>query len=183
MRRLLLTAALLLTATVHAQSLDDVVSKVMKEYGGQAAWEKVTTLRESGTVVPVMRKGDGKMTRFWQKPDKLRIEIVYPTDKEVRIVDGDHGTRNDKEVTSGAFDAMKLQAARLALPYLLVEKRASLHALGTKNDIRSIEIPLSASLTLTVTIDQKTSHILRSAGKAGELEFIRCRAAGRPCRR
>lgn len=172
MRKLILPAALLLAASVHAQSLDDVVSKVMKEYGGPAAWEKVTTLRESGTVVPVMRKGDGKMTRFWQKPDKLRIEIVYPTDKEVRVVDGDHGTRNDKEVTGGSLDAMKLQAARLALPYLLVEKRTSLKDLGTKDDVRSIEIPLSAALTLTVTIDQKTSHILRSAGKAGELEFI-----------
>lgn len=172
MRKLTVLAALLFAATAHAQSLDDVVSKVMKEYGGQAAWEKVTSLRESGTVVPVMRKGDGKMTRFWQKPDKLRIEIVYPTDKEVRVVDGDHGTRNDKEVTGGSLDAMKLQAARLALPYLLVEKRAALHDLGTKDDVRTIEIPLSASLTLTLSIDTKTSHILRSSGKASGLEFI-----------
>ncbi|MGH9421583.1 MAG: hypothetical protein ACRD3J_16520 [Thermoanaerobaculia bacterium] len=172
MRKLTLLAALLLAASVHAQSLDDVVSKVMKEYGGQAAWETVASLRESGTVVPVMRKGDGKMTRFWQKPDKLRIEIVYPTGKEVRVVDGDHGTRNDKEVTGGSLDAMKLQAARLALPYLLVEKRASLKDLGTKDDVRSIEIPLSASLALTVSIDTKTSHLLRSSGKASGLEFI-----------
>jgi hypothetical protein len=172
MRKLIVLAALLVTANVHAQSLDDVVSKVMKEYGGQAAWQKVTSLRESGTVVPVMRKGDGKMTRVWQKPDKLRIEIVYPTDSEVRVVDGDHGTRNDKEVTGGSLDAMKLQAARLALPSLLVEKRASLKDLGTKDDVRSIEIPLSASLTLTVSIDTKTSHILRSSGKASGLEFI-----------
>ena len=172
MRKLVVLAALLLAANVHAQSLDDVVSKVMKEYGGEAAWQKVTSLRESGTVVPVMRKGDGKMTRFWQKPDKLRIEIVYPTDKEVRVVDGDHGTRNDKEVTGGSLDAMKLQAARLALPFLLVEKRASLKDLGSKDDVRSIEIPLSASLTLTLRVDTKTSHILRSSGKASGLEFI-----------
>lgn len=37
MRKLAILAALLLAATAHAQSLDDVVSKVMKEYGGQAA--------------------------------------------------------------------------------------------------------------------------------------------------
>jgi hypothetical protein len=67
---------------------------------------------------------------------------------------------------------MKLQAARLALPYLLVEKRASLKDLGTKDDVRSIEIPLSASLTLTLSIDTTTSHILRSSGKASGLEFI-----------
>lgn len=172
MRKLAFLAALLLAANAHAQSLDDVVSKVMKEYGGPTAWQKVTSLHESGTVVPVMRKGDGKMTRFWQKPDKLRIEIVYPTEREVRIVDGDHGTRNDKEVTGASLDAMKLQAARLALPYLLVEKRASLHDLGIRDDIHSIEIPLSASLNLTVNIDPKTWHIVRSSGKASGLEFV-----------
>ena len=74
----------------------------------------------------------------------------YPTDTEVRVVDGDHGTRNDKEVTGGSLDAMKLQAARLALPLLLVEKRASLKDLGTKDGIRAIEIPLPGALTLTV---------------------------------
>jgi opacity protein-like surface antigen len=172
MRKLAIATALLFAATAHAQSLDDVVANVMKEYGGEAAWQKVTTLRESGTVVPMMRKGDGKVIRFWQKPDKLRFDVTYPTEREVRVVDGDHGTRNDKEVTGGSLDAMKLQAARLALPLLLVEKRASLHDLGTKDGIRTIEIPLSGSLTLTVTVDTKTSHILRSAGKAGELEFV-----------
>jgi outer membrane lipoprotein-sorting protein len=172
MRKLSILAALLLAAAAHAQSLDDVVSNVMKEYGGQSAWQKVTSLRESGTVVPMMRKGDGKVTRFWQKPDKLRFDVTYPTEREVRIVDGDHGTRNDKEVTGGSLDAMKLQAARLALPLLLVEKRASLHDLDTKDGVRTIEIPLSASLTLTVTIDTKTSHILRSTGKASGLEFV-----------
>jgi hypothetical protein len=172
MRKLTLLAALLVAANLHAQSLDDVVSKVMKEYGGQPAWQKVTSLRESGTVVPMMRKGDGKMTRLWQKPDKLRIEIVYPTDREVRVVDGDHGTRNDKEVTGPSLDAMKLQAARLALPLLLVEKHATLHDLGTKEGSRMVEIPLSATLTLTVSIDPKSWRITRSSGKASGLEFV-----------
>jgi outer membrane lipoprotein-sorting protein len=172
MRKLLLLAALLFAAGAHAQSLDDVVSNVMKEYGGLPAWQKVTSLGETGTVVPMMRKGDGKMTRFWQKPDKLRIEIVYPTNSEVRVVDGDHGTRNDKEVTGGSLDAMKLQAARLALPTLLAEKRASLHDLGLHDGLHAVEIPLSATLTLTVTIDPKTWHIVRSTGKASGLEFI-----------
>jgi hypothetical protein len=172
MRKLSLLAALLIAASVQAQSLDDVVSRVMAEYGGTPAWQKVTSLRESGTVIPTMRKGDGKATRYWQKPDKLRIEIVYPTEREMRVLDGDHGTRNDKEVTGGALDAMKLQSARLALPYILVEKRASLHDLGTKDGICSVEVPLSASLTLTVSIDTKTWHILRSSGKASGLEFV-----------
>jgi hypothetical protein len=172
MRKLTFVAALLVAASVRAQSLDDVISNVMKEYGGKAAWAKVTSLREMGTVVPVMRKGDGKLTRTWSAPDKLNVEIVYPTETEVRIVDGDHGTRNGKEVTGGSLDAMKLQAARLELPMLLVTKRTSLKDLGTKDGVRAIEIPLSDTLSLTVNIDPKTSHILRSTGKASGLEFV-----------
>jgi len=172
MRKLTILAALLVAASASAQSLDDVVSKVMKEYGGKAAWAKVTSLHETGTVVPVMRKGDGKLTRTWSGPGKLNVEIVYPTETEVRIVDGDHGTRNGKEATGGNLDGMKLQAARLELPMLLVTKRAALKDLGTKDGVRAVEIPLSETLTLTVNIDPKTSHILRSTGKASGLEFV-----------
>jgi uncharacterized membrane protein len=172
MRKLTMLAALLVAASAHAQSLDDVVSNVMKEYGGKAAWAKVTSLRETGTVVPVMRKGDGKLTRTWLGPGKLNVEIVYPTETEVRIVDGDHGTRNGKEATGGNLEGMKLQAARLELPTLLVTKRATLKDLGTKDGIRAIEIPLSETLSLTVNIDPKTSHILRSTGKTSGLEFV-----------
>lgn len=171
MRKLTLLAALLLAASAHAQSLDDVVSNVMKEYGGTAAWQKVTTIRETGKVVPTMGK-DGATTRFWQKPDKLRVEIVYPANTELRIVDGDHGTRNGKEATGPGLDAMKLQEARLELPLLLVAKRASLKDLGVHDGFRAVEIPLSASLTVTVDIDPKSWHIVRSAGKTSGLEFI-----------
>jgi hypothetical protein len=172
MRKLMILAALLVAASASAQSLDEVVSNVMREYGGKAAWQKVTSLHETGTVVPFMRKGDGKLTRTWSGPGKLNVEIVYPTETEVRIVDGDHGTRNGKDVTGGSLDAMKLQAARLELPMLLVTKRAALKDLGAKDGIRAIEIPLSETLALTVNVDEKTSHILRSTGKAGALEFV-----------
>jgi uncharacterized membrane protein len=172
MRKLTILAALLVAVSAHAQSLDDLVSNVMKEYGGKAAWAKVTSLHETGTVVPVMRKGDGKLTRTWSGPGKLNVEIVYPTETEVRIVDGDHGTRNGKEATGGNLDGMKLQAARLELPMLLVTKRAALKDVGMKDGIRAIEIPLSETLSLAVNIDPKTSHILRSTGKASGLEFV-----------
>jgi hypothetical protein len=172
MRTLSVLAAILLSVSAQAQSLDDVVSSVMKEYGGAAAWQKVTSLRESGTVVPVMRKGDGQMTRMWKKDASLRIEIVYPTDREVRVLDGDHGTRNDKEVTGASLDAMRLQAGRLALPYLLVSHRATLRDLGMVEGLRVVEIPLSSGLALTVSIDPKTWHIVRSSGKASGLEFV-----------
>jgi hypothetical protein len=167
-----LMLSILLAPHARAQSLDDVVASVVKEYGGAAAWQKVTTIRETGTVVPAMGSGNGAATRSWQKPDKLRIEIVYPARTELRVLDGDHGTNNGKEVSGPGLDAMKLQAARLALPLLLIEKRASLHDAGMDGSFRVIEVPLSASLTVTIDIDPKTWHIVRSTGKTSGMDFV-----------
>lgn len=172
LRQIVVTFIFLATPAAFAQSLDDVVASVMKEYGGAPAWQKVTTIRESGKVVPAMRKGDGAMTRFWQKPDKLRIEIVYPEKTELRVVDGDHGTNNGKEVSGPGLDAMKSQAARIALPLLLVDKKASLHDLGMRDGFRAIEIPLSSTLTVTIDIDPKSWHIVRSTGKTTGMDFV-----------
>ena len=167
-----LTLSFLLAPHARAQSLDDVVASVVKEYGGAAAWQKVTTIRQTGTVVPAMGSGNGAATRSWQKPDKLRIEIVYPARTELRVLDGDHGTNNGKDVTGPGLDAMKLQAARLALPLLLIEKRASLHDAGMHDGFRVIEIPVSASLTVTMDIDPKSWHIVRSTGKTTGMDFV-----------
>src|SRR5438552_16190602 len=133
--------ALLLAAALNAP-LDDLVAKVVSAYGGAAAWEKVTSFREIGTVTPAMRPGQGKLTREWQRPDKLRVEIVYPSSTEVRIVDGDHGTQNGKEATGMGLDAMRLQAARLALPHFLVEKTKSLRDVG----VNQIDVPITSSM-------------------------------------
>src|SRR5258706_2874764 len=55
MRKLTILAALLLASAAHAQSLDDVVSNVMKEYGGMPAWPKGKSLPQTGTAVPLIR--------------------------------------------------------------------------------------------------------------------------------
>src|SRR2546428_13949945 len=126
-----------LRLTTPNNSNGDLADKVIRAYGGSAAWQKVVSFRETGRVIPAMRPGQGTLTREWQRPDKLRVEIVYPTNTETRIVDGDHGTQNGKEATGMVLDAMRLQAARLAVPLLLVERKSSLRASGN-----TIEIPL-----------------------------------------
>ena len=155
-------------AALNGQPLpvDDLIAKVVNAYGGAAAWSKVTSFREIGTVTPAMRPGQGALTREWQRPDKLRVEIVYPTNTEIRIVNGDHGTQNGKEATGMGLDAMRLQAARLVAPLLLLEKKSSLHATGN-----SIEIALTRSMTLTLEIDLQSGHIVRSTSKTSGTEF------------
>jgi hypothetical protein len=162
----MLASALLLLAALN-NPIEPLVDKVLRAYGGTEAWQKVSAFRQTGTVTPAMRPGEGKLTREWQRPDKLRVEIVYPTNTEVRVVDGDRGTQNGKEATGMGLSAMRLQAARLALPLLLFEKRASLRSAGTD----TVEIPLGPEMTLTVTVDPDSGHIIKSIGKATGVEF------------
>lgn len=144
-----------------------LVDKVLHAYGGAAAWEKVASFRQTGRVVSSMRSGEGKLDREWQRPDKLRVEIVYPSHTELRVVDGDHGTQNGKEATGMGLDAMRLQAARLALPLLLAQKNSELKNAGANQ----LEIPLPGSMSITITVDPASGHILKSVGKAEGIEF------------
>ncbi|HUJ15800.1 MAG TPA: hypothetical protein VL284_18570 [Thermoanaerobaculia bacterium] len=155
---------LIIMAALNTQQLAD---KVVQAYGGAAAWAKVASIRQTGRVIPAMRPGDGKLTREWQRPDKLRVEIAYPSHTEVRVVDGDHGTQNGKEATGMGLDAMRLQAARIALPLLIEEHRGALRSAGAN----SIDVPLGGGMSVTVDVDPSTGHILKSTGRAEGIEF------------
>lgn len=149
-----------------ALSNSDVVDKIVNAYGGAAVWEKVESFHETGSVTSKMRSDKGQLDRTWQRPNKLRVEIVYPSHTEVRDVDGDHGTSNGKAAEGMMLDAMRLQAARLALPLLLVEKRSTLKIVAATH----IEIPLDGGMTLTVEFDG-SGRILKTTGKAAGIEF------------
>jgi hypothetical protein len=171
MKRLIAAVVMFSAPAVMANDLDDLVARVMNAYGGEAAWAKVTSLHQTGSVSSPMRPAPGKLTRDWQRPDKLRIEVVYPTSTEVRVVEGDKGTQNGKEASGMGLDAMRLQAARLALPYLLAEKKTSLRDAGSRDKLRLLEIPLTAPMTLMVEVDSENGHIVRSIGKSTGIEF------------
>lgn len=168
MKRLALAVSFLaLAATASAGVIDDV----LQAYGGADAWKKVKSFRETGTVASPMRPAPGDYVRNWTRPDKLTVEVTFPTSKEVRIVDGEHGTTNGKEATGTALDGMRLQAARLALPSLLADRRADVRDLGTRDGRRILEVPVTADLMVTAEIDPATNRILRSTSKGKTLDF------------
>ena len=171
--RTAVAAALLLIATsaFAASDFDAVVANVIKTYGGEAAWKKVTSIHETGTVDSPM-SGSGKTTRDWSRDHKLRVDIQYASNHEVRDLDGAKGTRNGTEVTGMGLDAMVLQWARLAIPAMLIEHRAELKDLGLKEGLRVIEIPLSPTMSVMAAIDPKTGHIVRSGSEGKGMQFV-----------
>src|SRR5262249_4388504 len=140
-------------------------------YGGSAALSKVTRVEAVGHVVPAMRAGAGTMTRVWRSTDNLRVEIAYPDKTEVRALEDGKGTNNGRASNAMELDAMRLQAARLALPLLLARSKGALRDLGTHDGVRSIEIALEKPLTMTVDVDPATFHIVRTVGKSNDVAF------------
>ena len=84
-----------------------------------------------------------------------------------RVVDGDHGTQNGKDATGMGLDAMRLQAARLSLPELLIEKRETLRML----EDRVIEIPLRVpprpGSQDRIVVDITSGGVMRAEDGAG----------------
>ena len=161
--KLALFGLILIASTASAGIVDDVIAA----YGGADAWKKVKSFRQTGTVASPMRPAPGDVTRLWTRPDKLTIEIVYPTSKETRIVDGDHGTQNGKEASGMGLAAMRLQAARLALPALLIDRKADMKV----REGNVLEVAIAPAMTVTMEIDPKTNRVLRSVSKAEGIEF------------
>ena len=171
--RTAIAAALLLIATsaFAATDFDAVVANTIKKYGGEAAWKKVVSIHEAGVVESPM-SGEGKTTRDWERGKKLRVDIQYAKNREVRDLNGDKGTRNDVPVTGMGYDAMVLQWARLAIPAMLIEHRHELKDMGEKEGLRVIEIPISSSMSVMAAIDPKSGYIVRSGSEGQGMKFV-----------
>lgn len=166
-----------------AESPDALVRKAVEAYGGERVLETARHIRQFGTTTSILRPGaTGRIQREFTAPDRLRVQVDFPGDVETRIYDGKDGWRSGRKVDGPPFDAMVLQAARIALPLNLLRNLGKLvdRGAGTVDGkpVRTLELPLGKGLSLTVDIDPASGRILRSAGRGGEgmggrpLEFV-----------
>jgi len=165
------------------EDVDRLVAQTIREYGGEKALRAAPAVRHVGEVTSLLRKNAvGTLVREFERPGKLRVEIRYPSDFEVRVYDGKVGWRQGKVVTGAPLDAMVLQAARMALPLVLLDRKRDLIDRGRTTfegkEVRTLELPLGNRLSLTVDIDPSSGRIVRSSGKGGDrgdgvpLEFV-----------
>lgn len=168
-----------------AGETDVLVRKVVGAYGGKVGLSSVIVLRETGRVVSRRSGVEGEILRVYRYPGDLRVEIAYPgMEKEVRVLNGKNGWRRGRRVSGPPFDAMALQAARLALPRNLLAAAGKIEDLGTVEregkTLRVLSFPLGKEEAMRVEIDPATGRILRSAGlggsgmesTAGGIEFV-----------
>jgi hypothetical protein len=168
--RLALLAALLCAgpSPARAGDADPLIDRVLAAYGGREALAKVKAYRMEGTIASRMQ-GTGPFVRAFARPDRLRVVLSYPTNPEIRLLDGAKGWRTGGTGKTGPVDgfllgSMVAQAGRANLPWLLDERRASARLLTPveAGKLQGIEIPLGPGLTLTAFVELATGRIVRS---------------------
>jgi len=176
-------ATIAFSAAVASDDIDRLVAQTVKAYGGEKALRNAFAIRHTGQVTSRMRGGvAGSIVREFERPNRLRVVIRYGSETEDRVYDGKTGWRQGKIVTGPPLDAMVLQAARMDLPLILLDRKRDLVDRGPTAyegmEVRTLELPLGRGLALAVDIDPASGRIVRSSGSGGDrgggspLEFV-----------
>jgi len=158
-------------APASASEATDLAAKVVAAYGGADAVTAAASLHQTGSLESYRHGKTGTIERSFTRPDRLRIEIRIPGEKpESRILDGDRGWRDGKPVPPMMARAMYLQAARLDLPFLILQAGPDIVLLGpVKHDdgrtLTALEIPTGDGIRLIAVVDPATGLIVRSHGR------------------
>jgi hypothetical protein len=176
---LLLFLSAFCSASVAAE-IDALLDKVAAAYATGTARGAVQGLRQTGVTYSSTRGAEGTILRAFQRPDRLLVEIRYAQDQEVRLLRGPHAWKQGEPMGGTFRGAMRLQAARMELPWNLLEGRGQLRDKGSVeqgdgHSLRILELPLGAGVAFDVGIDPQSGRIVRSlgrlAGSMGVMEF------------
>lgn len=158
----------LLWLALAAPALADTgefLARVVVAHGGGMA---PIAIHERG-VTDSARRGKGPVERWWQAPDRFRIEIRYPGAAESRLLRGAEAWQQGQPATTAFHGALVLQAARMALPWRLQENAARVSDLGIRPDsagkpARMLEWQVREDIRITVDLDPDTLLVRRSRG-------------------
>lgn len=142
-----------------------LLADVVEAHGGGVA---PRAIHERG-VTESLRRGSGPVERWWQAPDRFRIDLRYPGAEESRVLRGTQAWQQGKPASVPFQAAVVLQAARMALPWRLKEDVGRVLDRGAERNadgkpVRILEWSLPDNLKLIVEIDPATRQILRSRG-------------------
>ena len=152
-------------ATPALADVRGLLAEVLAAHGGGAAPKAI---HERG-VIESLRRGNGVVERWWQAPDRFRIEIGYPDETESRLLRGDDAWQQGQPATPAFRGSLLLQAARMALPWRLLENARHVVELGAGESkdgkpVRVLEWTVQDGIKLIVDVDAESRLILRSRG-------------------
>jgi hypothetical protein len=156
--------AILLSATARAD-VGSFLAEVVAAHGGG---ETPAAIHERGSTESP-RRGSGPVERWWQAPDRFRIDIRYPGAPESRLLRGAEAWQQGQPATQAFHGAVVLQAARMALPWRLRDNAEQVRDLGALplangKQVRSLEWRVKDGIRMIIEIDPESRLIMRSRG-------------------
>lgn len=151
-----------------AQDGAELAALCIEAYGGEEAIAAASAFMQIGEIVSTGRdRGAGRLLRAFHRPDKLRVEILYPDeDVEIRVLVGNQGWRGGRPVGGAMHLAMVLQAIRLDYPgFILAAPEQLAEADPVERDGQSFRVlvmDVGAGLTVAAEIDAETGRIHRT---------------------
>ncbi|MDD5772006.1 MAG: hypothetical protein PHX78_00905 [bacterium] len=164
---------------INAQSnnVGAFIDQVIGAYGGRKNILSIKSYRLEATMQTHVQKGIGKVTRVVEGPLRLKVLIRYPSDMEIRLLDGEKSLRGfapDKlaSVEGPLRDSMVLQAARADIPWILDNMRSKIRLTKAKDGQSVLEIPLGKGMYMNAFVDAKTHLVTRAETVSeGEMEL------------
>jgi hypothetical protein len=119
---LALPTLLVLPTRASAQDAAGLAALCVEAYGGEEAIAAASAFVQTGEIVSTGRSSaPGRILRAFHRPDKLRVEVLYPdADVELRVLVGSQGWRGGQPVSGPMHLSMVLQAIRLDYPGFLL---------------------------------------------------------------
>ena len=175
-----LILVLLIPFTISAQTTpeiisesDELVSKVIKAYGGAAVIEKTRAVYARGKIKAIARKDEGTYTRHFMRDRKLRVEIKYSRSRETRIFNGSRGWRGTdrkplQEVTGQRLFSMIYQYKQLDMVYGLLKNKYTITYTGKRRsgnkEFGVMELIDEEGPLIEIFVDLDNSFIIYVAG-------------------
>ena len=148
-----------------------IVGDILTAYGGKENIGAIKSVVATGMIKDFVAGGEGFYARYYQEPQKLRIEIMPEQDGEVRILNGykgwEKGPGGVSEVSKIMHQSMVYQYSYLDLPMGLEHriytiKSGGIQRLGTRH-MYLLLISLKNAPQLHVYVDSRTSLITKVA--------------------
>lgn len=168
---------------------------MLQAYGGDASVRKVVSVTAKGRIIEFLNGKEGSYRRYFERPRKLRIEVMPEQGGEIRVLNGDKGWQVSSErfipVSPLELQSMIYQYSYLDLPMGMVGDKSRI-TYGGKQHYKGREVFLlliepNDAPRLKVLIDARTRLIVRVSASfsmgmmgAGELstEYGDFRPAG-----
>jgi hypothetical protein len=177
-----LILALCVCGAVESAEFSELLDKVEAAYGGAKAVLRLETFRLEGETTSLATDVRGKMTRDYQAPDRMKVDIEYPDRTEVRLVIGDEvwrGARTGVRKAEGpAVAAAQYQLLRCNPPGVLRRYRDRLEDGGLhehdNGSHRLLVLRWSDTVTMKYWVETATSRVthVESVLRHGEGKMV-----------